>query len=159
MRSDLIVMIFDRQVDSQRVYDAIQSMRHSPLLGLDSAIIATRDSAGETNLYQRRKVPGATRSGVADALGLIADQLFCPDSEERRATLGKMGLDAGFVERILQAMDRDRPALLVLLGYDDIADRDELVRTLALFRGQIHQSTISSDAVETLQSLEHRPRQ
>ena len=104
-------------------------------------------------------MPGAIRSGVADALGLIADQIFRPDSEERRATLGKMGLDAGFVERILQAMDRDKTALLALLSYDDIADRDELVRTLALFRGQIYQSTISADAVETLQRIHPKLRQ
>ena len=145
MRSDLILMIFDRQVDTQRVYDAIQSMRHSQILGLDSAIIVTRNHAGEISLFQKRVVSGGQKAKNADVLGEIAELFFAPDSEERRTALVKLGLDERFVARIFREMDVDKSALCALLSYDDIADRDELVGTMALFRGQIYQSTISTE--------------
>jgi uncharacterized membrane protein len=137
-------MIFDHQMDSQRVYDAIQSMRHSPILGLERAILVTRDSQGEISLYQRRDLPDAPGAKGADELGQIADALFGPDSEERGAALVKMGLDGRFVKGVTREMQAEKSALLALLRYDDVADRDELLRTLRLFKGQILQTTISS---------------
>lgn len=146
MYSDLIAMIFDRHVDTQRVYDAIQSMRHSPILGLGKAVIVNRDSTGRTSLYQRREVPAAPKAKEADVLGLIADLLFGAAADERMATWGKVGLDEQFVESVVRAMETDKSALLALVRYDDIADRDELLRILALFKGRVHQTTMSPKA-------------
>jgi hypothetical protein len=69
-------------------------------------------------------------------LGEIAELLFGPDSDERGIALARMGLDERFVARVSQVFETDQSALLALLRYEDIADRDELLRTLNLFRGQ-----------------------
>ncbi len=145
MRSDLILMIFDRQVDAQRVYYSIQSMRHSQILGLDKAIVVTRDSAGGISLTLRQDVPDTSPTKGADLRVQIANLLFSPDSEERNTALVKLGLDERFEKRVIKAMDAGKSALLALLRYDDIADRDELLRVLALFRGQILHTTISTE--------------
>jgi uncharacterized membrane protein len=146
MRSDLIAMVFDCQIDTQRVYDAIQSMRHSPILGLDKAIIVTRDSTGKTSLYQRRDVPTPPEAKDGDVLGLIADLLFGAVVEERMAAWVKAGLDEQFREGVVQAMETYKSALLTLVRYDDIADRDEFLRILTLFKGRVHSTTISAKA-------------
>lgn len=142
MHSDLILMLFDDQVDAQRVYDAIQSMRHSQLLGLDHAIIVSRDNHGEINLFQKRHPSNA--SWETDPLSTIADQIFSSDTEKRQTELSRMGVDDRFAKRIVESLEVSNSALLALLRYEDIADRDELVRTLALFRGQILQTTVSA---------------
>ena len=150
MHNDLIVMTFDREGEAQRVYDSLQSMRKSPLLGLEDAAVVTVDSAGTVNLHQRRKLPAALGTTVSELLGGIADLIFGDPPEEMVRALAKEGLDDRFVEKVARMMGNNSSALLFLVAYNSMGDTGELLGALALFKGKIHQTTLPPDAKAAL---------
>ena len=150
MRSDLILMIFERQGEAQRVYDAIQSMRKEPLLGLENAAVVTKDSAGTVSLYNRRLVPVHQEAASDDLLSLVADLVFGTPPEDVVRALSRAGMDDRFVPRVTWAMKEDSSALLILVRHDSVSDEHELLRTLALFKGVIYQTTLSPETEAAL---------
>jgi uncharacterized membrane protein len=146
MHNDLIIMTFDREEEAQRVYDSLRSMRKSPLLGLENTAMVTVDSAGSDTFHQKRKLPRDPKTTAGDVLSLMADLIFGNPSEETLRALTKKGLDEGFVEKVGQTMGKNSSALLFLVDYNSMSDTSELLSALALFRGKIHQTTLSSEA-------------
>ena len=150
MHNDLIVMTFDREEEAQIVYDSLRSMRKSPLLGLENTAMVTVDSSGSATFHQERKLPGDSEATGGDVLSLMADLIFGDPPEETLRTLTEEGFDERFVEKLARTMGVNSSALLFLVDYNSMSDTSELLSILALFRGKIHQTTLSSEAKAAL---------
>ena len=135
MNSDLIVMTFDDSEMAQTVYRSLQVMRKSRVLGLGHSVIMTKDGAGQV-----RQAPGSQAStGVA---GLLADLIF-RFSEGVVPEAATAGLDDDFLATVRSALRNNGSALLFFVHPDSLTDTGELLNALALFRGTIHQTTVS----------------
>ncbi len=142
MHNDLIIMTFDHEEDAQRIYDALHIMQKSPLLGLEDATMVTVDSTGNATFHQKRKLlpePGTTNG---DLLSLIADLIFGDPTKVSPRAMAREGLDEHFLKKVSRMMGNNSSALLFLVSYNDVSDASELLSTLALFRGKIHQATL-----------------
>jgi uncharacterized membrane protein len=145
VNSDLIVMTFDGGEMAQTVYDSLKAMRKSQVLGLEDTAIVTKDGAGQVRLH-----PGP-QAGIGLA-GLLADLvLYSPE----RAMPGGPGvkLDDGFVGTVGSALRNNASALLFFLHPDGPGDMGELLDALALFRGTIHQTTLSPQSEAALREM------
>jgi uncharacterized membrane protein len=134
VNGDLIVMTFDNDEMAYTVYNSLQAMRKSPVLGLEDTAIVTKDDAGNVRL---RPEP---RAG-ADLAPLLGDLIF--RSSERVVPDGlSPHMDDEFSRTVGIALHNGGSALLFFLHPESLSDRGELLRALRLFRGRIHQTTL-----------------
>lgn len=146
MNSDLIVMTFDDHEMAQTVYKALLVMRKSQVLGLGETVIMVKDGAGQVRLQQRTQVT----TGLAS---LLAEMIL---GSPERAALGADGvtLDDEFVGTVVSALRHNNcSALLFFLDSDSLSDTCELLNALALFRGTIHQTTLSPQSEALLRRM------
>jgi len=153
MHNDLIIVTFDREEEAQSIYDALRRMRKGPLLGLEDAVMVTVDSTGSAILHQKRKLPPDPRATHGDLLSLTAGLMYGDPPEAMLRTLAEEGLDESFLEKVKRTMGTDSSALLFLVAYHSLSDTGELLNALALFKGKIHQTTLSSEVIAALLSM------
>jgi uncharacterized membrane protein len=145
MNSDLIVMTFEGVDMAQVVHNSLGAMRKSHILGLDDAAVVTRNGDG---LFKLRGEPQVS-AGLVD---LLADRLFCsPDGTLAAGTQVK--LDVEFVAAVESALHNSGSALLFHVHPDSPSDPCELLDALALFRGTIHQTTLSPQGQAFLREM------
>lgn len=134
MNSDIIVMTFDGSYMAQTVYDALQAMRRSQVLGLGDSVVVTTDGAGQLQLHRG---PEAS-TGLAP---LLAEMILRPPEGVVPGPDGAK-LDDEFVGAVAAALHHHRSALLFFIDADSLSDTCELVSALELFRGTVHQTTL-----------------
>jgi uncharacterized membrane protein len=144
MNSDLIVMTFEGVEMAESIFNSIGAMRESQILGLDDAAIVTNDGDGR---FKLRIAPQA-KSGLA---GLLAHLLCSPDRIPPGGLSAKM--DDEFVAAVQSAMRKSGSALLFNVHPDSLSDTYELLDALALFRGTIHQTTLSPQSRALLREM------
>jgi len=147
MQNDLIIMTFYNEREAHKVIDSLRDMRKSQILGLDQASIVTKDTTGKALLHQQHALSQRRRSPGDQILRCFAELIFNTFPTEVVQNLVDVGLDETFIHGIAQMMRKNSSALLFYIDHDDIEDKDELLKTLSLFWGNIHQTTIS-DQVE-----------
>jgi uncharacterized membrane protein len=135
VNSDLIVMTFNDGEMAQIIHNSLQAMRKSAILGLDDSVIMTKDGAGQVRLHQGSQ----SSTGLA---GRLAD-LILRSPEAVVPAVDGVNLDGAFVRAVVSALPDNSSALLIFLDWDGLSDRVELLNALTLFRGTIHQTTLS----------------
>ena len=127
-------MTFDGDEMAQTVYDSLEAMTKSRVLGLDDAALVTRDSAAQARL---RPEPTAS-TGLAALLGalLLRFPLEVVPVEVKKH------VDDEFLRTVGAALQNSGSALLFFLHPDSLSDSGELLSALALFRGRIYQTTL-----------------
>ena len=145
MNSDLIVITFDDGQMAQTVYSSLQIMRKNQVLGLDESVILTKNGAGRAQAH-----PG---SPISTGLAELLAQIVFP-STETILPVGAMGrLDDQFVEPVVSALCDNGSAILFFVASDSLTDTGELLDVLTLFRGTIHQTTLSPQDVASLRRM------
>ena len=142
MHSHLIVMIFEREEGAPRVYDALQQMRGSPLLGLEHAAAVTKDSRGRLAVYQKRELSRAGVDPGDDMVNSAIALLFGDPPDKLVQALVEKGFDERFREHVVQAMASNCSAFVILLPRDSQVDRGRLLGILTLFEGQVFETTL-----------------
>jgi uncharacterized membrane protein len=138
-------MTFDGSQMAQTVYDSLQAMRKSRVLGLGDCAIVAKDDAGLVSLHAGPQVS-------TELAGLIAELIF--RSPERSLPEGAMGkLDDEFVGTVGSALHNNGSALLFFVHFDSLSDTCELLNALELFRGTIHQTTLSPQSEAMLRGM------
>jgi uncharacterized membrane protein len=152
MSSELIVMTFRRQHRAETVLEAIRSMRKSPILCLDSVVVAIKDSTGEITLRPAREpaVAGDDRDRkiLLDLVGLM----LCAPAQDATDAIMDGGMDRRFISEIARSMKGESSALFVLAREDSVHDAGETRSALALFRGRIHQTSLPLEVEAYLQA-------
>lgn len=145
MHSHLIVVTFDREEEAPSVYNALQKMRGSPLLGLEHAAAVTKDSRGRLSAYQKRELSRAGADPGDDLLDAAITLLFGDTPPDMVQALIEKGFDDRFREQVVQAMGEDSSALLFLVTRDSQVDRGRLLDILTLFRGRVFETTLPQE--------------
>ena len=154
MNSDVIVMTFDDEDEAEKVLEAMQSMRKEPLLSLEQAVVVTRERGGKVKLRQTRDLTGGGTVAGESVLSLLAALIFGRslgtvwgvEVSQVVHSLTEMGFDEKFMDAVDRTMGDNTSAILVLVRRDSPSDPDEVLKVLTLFKGKIHQTTLSPSA-------------
>jgi uncharacterized membrane protein len=142
MYSYLIVVTFEQEEEASRVYDSLQRMRGSSLLGLNEAAVVTADREGILSVIQNRKLPPAGGGRDDNLANLIINLLFGDPPDEMLQALVREGFDDRFREQVLQAVAGNCSALVILTPRDSQVDRGRLLGILTLFKGRVFETTL-----------------
>jgi len=153
MNNDLIAAAYESEGLAQRIYDSLQNMRKSSLLGLQNVVIVSKSGAGKVSVYLKKELPSSPKTTDAEILNFITETIFTDPQNEMVQGLVEDGIDDLFIETLSRALDVNSSALLFLLSYNSMNDTDELLGTLALFKGRIYQTTIPQ---QTKRAIEKR---
>ena len=135
MNSDLIVMTFDDGQMAQTVHSSLNIMRRNQVLGLEESVILTRDGASQARVHQ-----GTTDNS---SLAALLAQLVFTTPEKAQPEAAKVKLDLQFVGSVASALCYNGSALLFFVASDSLTDVGQLLDVLTLFRGTLHQTTLS----------------
>jgi uncharacterized membrane protein len=133
VNSDLIVMTFEGGEMAQKVYESLEAMTKSHVLGLDDAAIVDKDGAGRIRL---RPEPEDS-TGLAALLG----DLLLRFPLEGAPDGAREYVDDEFLRMVGAVLQTSGSALLFFLHPDSLSDSGALLSALALFRGRIYQTT------------------
>lgn len=157
MSSELTVVTFRHRDEARTVLEAIRAMRRSPILSLDSVVVVTKDQGIEIILCPRHESAADRQDRDAELQLSLAKMVFGMPSEGAINALTEHGIDGHFLREIARTMEDKSSALLFLTresaGYDPAVLRS----TLALFKGTVHQTSLSAE-VEDYLSREWTPR-
>jgi len=150
MQHDLVVFIAKGECEAQRVRDALQAMRKSPLLGVNQAVLVQKDNAGRVSVLQWRDLSSGSDRGGILVIDRLAELIFGEPSPAELDELAATGLDIDFLSLIAKQMQVNASALFFLLDRDGLEDSDELLEALSLFRVRIHKTTLSEVTINTI---------
>jgi uncharacterized membrane protein len=145
MNSELIVMTFRYQHKAETVLAAIRVMRKSPVLCLANVVVATKDRAGEITVRPDHEPAASKEERDTHLLLALAELILHAPDQDAIAALIDRGLDGRFMSEIARNMDGESSALFVLARENGIHDAGETRSALALFRGRIHQMSLSPE--------------
>jgi uncharacterized membrane protein len=145
MNSELMVMTFRHQNKAETVLEAIRAMRKSPILSLESAVVAIKDRKGQVTLRSSREPAAAQQDRDTHILLALANLILCAPTQDAIEAITERGMDGRFVAEVARRMEDESSALFVLTREDSIHDAGETRHTLALFKGRIHQTSLPSE--------------
>ena len=145
MKSELIVMTFRRRNEAKTVLKAIRAMRKSPILCLDSVVMAIKDPKGQITLRPSQESATAQENRDTQILLTLADLILCAPAKDAIDAITDRGMDSQFLREIASIMEDESSALLFLNRQNSIHDADEMRSTLTLFKGRIHQTSLSPE--------------
>jgi uncharacterized membrane protein len=150
MRSRLIAMIFEKEGEASRVYEALHRMRGSSLLGLENAAAVTKDGHGNLAVTQKRELSPTGVVQDDNLTRLTTALLFGEPPDEMLQSLARKGFDVRFREQVARAMANCSSAFLILMPQDSQVDRDRLLGILKLFKGIVFETTLPQEAEAAL---------
>jgi len=149
MSSELIVMTFPHRGDAKTVLKAMMTMRKSSILGLESSVLVTKSRQG-CFTYHPKESDIVQGNSDTQILLSIAQLTFDPPQEGVVGPLKEKGLDDRFIKNLATVMEGQASALFILLEKGRGFDNREILNTLALFKGTIHQTSLLSDVEDYL---------
>ena len=150
MRSRLIAMIFEKEGEASRVYEALQRMRGSSLLGLENAAAVTKDGHGNLAVTQKRELSPTGVVQHHDLTSLTIALLFGEPPDDMLQSLARKGFDVRFREQVVRAMANHSSALIILMSQDSQVDRGQLLSILKLFKGKVYETTLPQEVEAAL---------
>ena len=156
-----VVITFDDEDEAVKVLDAMQSMWKEPLLKLEQAVVVTKDQVGEVRLRQTRDLAAGGTVAGESVLSLLAGLIFGRsfgivwgiDVGKAVRDLTGYGFDENFLTAVDKTMGHNSSAIMFLVRRDSTSDPDEVLKVLTLFRGIIHQTTLSPQAEAYLEQV------
>ena len=154
MSSKLIVMTFPHRRDAKTVLKAMETMRKSPILNLDNSVLVTKNKRG-CFTYQYNEMKEAQGNRKIRILLSLAQLIFDPSHEAAVSPLIKKGLDDRFMRDIAEVMQEDASALFLLIDKESGFDNHEILKTFALFKGTIHQTSLITEVEDHLSKVQN----
>lgn len=156
--SNLVVITFDNAEEAGKVRESLRSLEKQGLLNLDDSAVIVKDAEGKVhvkNQTDRGVVIGAVSGGF---LGLLIASIFFPfagilGGALVGAVVGKMadlGVDQKFVQEISLALKPDSSAIFVMVRQ---ANPAAVVAALKPYQGQVHQTSLPTEAEEELRRI------
>lgn len=152
--SDLIVVTLDHLDDAREAMSKLRELEREGRIQFEDTAIVERDPDG--NVHVKNELTGATEKGAAIG-GLVGALLtfFFPVvgfvlGAAAGALVGSMlktGVESAFVDDVKKQLSPGRSALFLVVRE---AYTDALVAALRPFKGEVIQTTLSSEAEEEL---------
>ena len=159
--SQLLVLTFNDTVQASEALDSLKKMQHAGQVKIDDAAVIIKDETGKVEL--KNQLDSGIKVGVAGGslVGLLIAGVFFPLAglvigAVAGGLIGKMadvGIDKKFVQDVTETLKPGMSALFVI-GSGDV---NTVRAALEPFHGTIYQTTLPSEAVETLRSALEKP--
>ena len=159
MKGSLIVITFPQPDRAETVYDALQAMRRRALYSLNEALVVTKNRGGRVRLHHTHTLANTSSPHMLD---VIVGLIFADEGDEEngrnsqneiKANLAQNGFDLKFLDILGHAMEEESSAIFFLVKNAGVGDADEIIKVLALFHGNIAQTTISPQSEHYLTQL------
>jgi uncharacterized membrane protein len=156
--SNLVVITFDNEAEAGKVREAIRRLEHGGQISLDDSAVIVKDINGKVhvqNQVDRGIKVGAVGGGL---IGLMLGFIFFPIGGLVLGTLGgalvgklaDLGVDQKFVKDVEAALQPGTSAIFLIVRQ---ADPNAAVAALKPYKGTVYQSTLSTEAEETLRRV------
>lgn len=153
--SNLIVLTFESADEAEQVLEALKNGKKQGILDIDDAAVVSKDADGKVQVKNQVSRGTWTATGVGGLLGLLLGSVFFPVAGiaiglAGGALVGRLmqtGVDGSFVKDVEAELQPGASALFVLTRRDNLAGELAILRE---FKGKVLQTTLSSEAEESL---------
>ena len=153
--SNLVVLTFEDMVQAGQALEALKKAQSGDYLHLDDAAVVVKDESGKVeikNQLDKGVKWGAVGGGF---LGLLIAGIFFPLAglaigAAGGALVGKsmnLGVDGKFVKDVTETLKPGTSALFVVTSK---SNPDVAIGALRPFKGTVYQTTLPTEAVESL---------
>ena len=154
--NQLIVVAFDHFEDARTALDRIRTLEREGRISLEDTALVQRDPDGTAHV--KNEVSGTTETAtvVGAAIGAFVTFLFPVVGAAIGAVAGAAvgramdrGVSSGFVDEVKTTLRPGRSAMFLVVRE---ADLDAVLAGLRELRGDVLQSTLSTEAEEALRN-------
>jgi uncharacterized membrane protein len=155
--SDLVVVSFDQFDDARSAMRELRGIEHAGQIKFEDTALVERTPDGK--LHVKNELTGATETGAAIG-GLVGAffLIFFPVVGLALGAAGgaavgallKTGVEQSFVDEVKDKLSPGRSALFVVIKE---GSTDALIGALEPFKGELIQTTLSSDAEDELRRV------
>lgn len=153
--ASITAITFDDMEQGPRLRETLKDLEHEGLLSLDDAAVIVRDLDGKFKVHGEVDRGVRTGAWAGGAIGLLLGSIFFPIGGIVLGALAgagigasaRIGIDKKFIKSIQESMPNGSSAIIV---YAQRGDPNAVRATLEPFHGHIFQTTLESDAEETL---------
>lgn len=152
--SELIVLTFEDTHQAGEALDVLQKLQHEGQVKIDDAAVIVKHESGKVEVKNR--LDTGVKGGMIGGglLGLLLAGLFFPVAGVLIGAIGgalvgkslNYGVDDKFVRSVTESLEPGMSALFVIGSGSPAAVR----AALTPFKGTVYQTTISEEALETL---------
>jgi uncharacterized membrane protein len=153
--SQLIVLTFDDTEQAGEVFEALKKTQKTGYLKIDDAAVIVKQESGKVEIKNQLDTGvkwGAVGGGF---LGLLLASVFFPLAGLAIGAIGgalvgkalDMGVDKKFVKEVTESLKPGSSALFVIGS----GNPDVVAATFRPFQGTVYQTSLSEEAMETLQ--------
>lgn len=151
----ITAITFEDMEQAPQLRDALKDLERQGLLSLDDAAVIVRDEEGKFKVHGQLDRGVKTGAGVGAAVGLLLGSIFFPIGGIVLGALAgagvgastRIGIDKEFIQNIQESMPNGSSALII---YARSADPNALRAAVEPFHGHVYQTTLESDAEDTL---------
>jgi uncharacterized membrane protein len=152
--SQLVVITFDDEEQAGRALQSIRQVERQGQLKINDTAVVVKDKQGR--VHTKNEVSSATETGavVGAIIGGILTFMFPPAGAAIGAAAGAgvgalmdQGVDGGFVREVQASLQPGTSALFVLARE---GNPDAAIAALEPFKGKLLQTTLDSEAEESL---------
>ncbi|MCJ7659390.1 MAG: hypothetical protein MUO67_09595 [Anaerolineales bacterium] len=150
MSITLIVKTFNQEKQASRVLETIRASRESKHLGLQNAVVVTRDQARLVTLYQSWQLPATPGDPDCQLAKMFAETIFSGYPKIKLERLIAAGLDERFLNELVNSLRLDGSALLIFIPRSSLIDDHQLLDLLSSFDGTLHKTTFTQQVLDKL---------
>ena len=150
MFSDLIVMSFGDEAAALRAKRALEQMRYSPLLGILSALVVTRDAAGTVVVHEQWELPAHLPSTSRQMPRLLVKACFGQSGDDGGQELVRAGLDETFVRSVMSALVPRSSMMLSYIPRRSLVDVQQVLDAFNQLRGTLYHTTVPAEVEEAI---------
>lgn len=152
--NQLVVVAFDHFDDARKAMKSLRDLEHEGRISFEDTAVVERDPDGAAHV--KNEVSGTTETAavVGAVVGGLVMFVFPPAGMAIGAALGaavgvamKTGVSDEFVDEVKKTLRPGRSALFLVVRK---TDADAVMAALRPFRGEVIQTTLSSEAEEAL---------
>ena len=151
----ITAVTFDDMEQAPKLREALKDLEHEGLLSLDDAAVIVRDMDGKFKVHGQKDRAVKTGAWAGGAIGLLLGSIFFPIGGIVLGALAgagigaaaHVGIDKQFIKSVEENMPNGSSAIIV---YAQQADPNAVRAVLEPFHGHIFQTTLESDAEDTL---------
>jgi uncharacterized membrane protein len=151
----ITAVTFDDMEQGPRLRDTLKDLEHEGLLSLDDAAVIVRDMDGKFKVHGQSDRGVKTGALAGGAIGLLLGSIFFPIGGIVLGALAgagvgasfRIGIDKNFIKSVEESMPNGSSAIIVYVKH---ADPNAVRAALEPFHGHIFQTTLESDAEDTL---------
>ena len=150
MISDFIAMTFGGEAAALRAKPTLEQMRHSPFLGIMSALVVTRDAAGKVVVHEQWELPAHLPNTSKQMTRLLVEACFGQPGDDGGEELVRAGLDETFVRSVESALELRSSMMLSYIPRGSLVDVEQVLETLKQLRGRLYHTTVPAEVEEAI---------